>query len=329
MKTFTQPGWAWRGTIGACVTLAMAAALAACGSSGSNSASGTNSGSGGKTTSNLPSGQPGKGKPPITMGDKNFEEQYLLGYLYSDALQAKGYTVTLKPNIGSSEIIDKALTSGQIDMYPEYTGVIYQVIAGHTDNPMTAQQTYNVSQQFEQGRGFSLLQPTPFQDADGVASTKGYASQHHLKTIADLKNVGPFTYGGPPENATRLQGVVGLQQDYGLSLKFVPLTSGSQYQALDAGQVNTIAIFTTDGQLLSGKYAVLTDTKHIFGFQQVAPVVKTSLVQSEGPAFKQILDAVSAKLTFPAMQQMNGAVVSAHQDPATVAKQFLDANGLG
>lgn len=74
---------------------------------------------------------------------------------------------------------------------------------------------------------------------------------------------------------------------------------------------------------------MLTDTKHIFGFQQVAPVVKTSLVQSEGPAFKQILDAVSAKLTFPAMQQMNGAVVSAHQDPATVAKQFLDANGLG
>jgi len=312
----------------------MALTLAACGSSGSNSASsnssGSGSGTGNKTTNSLPSGQPGKGKPPITIGDKNFEEEYLLGFLYTDALQSKGYTVNLKPNISSSEIIDKSLTSGQIDMYPEYTGVIYQVIAGHTDNPITKQQTYDTSQKFEQARGFTLLQPTPFQDADGVATTKLYAAQHHLKTIADLKNVGPFTYGGPPENATRLQGVLGLQQDYGLSnLKFVPLTAGSQYQALDAGQVNTIAIFTTEGQLLSGKYAVLTDTKRIFGFQQEAPVVKASLLQSEGPAFSQILNAVSAKLTFEAIQQMNSAVVIAHQDPATVAKQFLDANGLG
>ncbi len=330
MKASTQKGR--RGAIGACLVVAMAATLAACGSSGNKSSSGASGAktSSGANTSNLPSGQPGKGKPPITMGDKNFEEEYLLGYLYTDALQSKGYTVTLKPNIGSSEIIDKALTSGQIDMYPEYDGVIYQVIAGHTDNPISAKQTYDTSQKFEQARGFTLLQPTPFQDADGVATTHAYATQHHLKTIADLKGVGPFTYGGPPENATRLQGVLGLQQDYGLTnLKFVPLTAGSQYQALDAGQVNSIAIFTTDGQLSTGKYAVLDDTKHIFGFQQVAPVVKTSLISSEGPAFAQILNAVSAKLTFPAIQQMNSAVVIAHQDPATVAKKFLDANGLG
>ncbi|MDQ6839799.1 MAG: hypothetical protein M3137_16105 [Actinomycetota bacterium] len=325
MKAITRTGKRRTGAIGACMAVALAGSLAACGSSTKTSTT-----KGGNITSALPAGQPGAGKPPITMGDKNFEEQYILGFLYTGALQSKGYTVNLKPSIGSSEIIDKALTSGQIDMYPEYTGVIYQVLAGHTDNPPTAQVTYDVSQKFEQSRGFTLLKQTPFQDADGVATAKPYAAQHHLKTIDDLKNVGPFSYGGPPENLNRLQGVLGLQQEYGLSnLKFVPLTSGSQYQALDAGQVNSIAIFTTDGQLLSGKYAVLDDTKHIFGFQNVAPLVKNSLLQSEGPAFNQILDAVSAKLTFPAIQQMNSAVVIAHQSPQTVAKQFLDANGLG
>ena len=93
-----------------------------------------------------------------------------------------------------------------------------------------------------------------------------------LKTIDDLKKLSSFTYLGPPENATRYQGVVGLKQAYGLNnFTFKPLKTGSQYTALDNGQADTIAIFTTDAALASGKYTVLTDTKGIFGFQQVAP----------------------------------------------------------
>ena len=78
---------------------------------------------------------PGKGKPPITIGDKNFTEEFILGDLYAQALRAKGFTVNLKPNIGSSELTDKALRAGQIDMYPEYTGVILSVLAMQTRRP--------------------------------------------------------------------------------------------------------------------------------------------------------------------------------------------------
>ncbi|MGH9062070.1 MAG: glycine betaine ABC transporter substrate-binding protein, partial [Acidimicrobiales bacterium] len=80
--------------------------------------------------------------------------------------------------------------------------------------------------------------------------------------------------------------------------------------------------------LLGGKYAVLTDPKGIFGYQQVAPVVSNKLLTAEGPAFQQILNAVTAKLTTPAIQQMNLAVAVNQQNPATVASQFLAANGL-
>ncbi len=314
-------------TASVCVVAVLAITLAACGSSSKKTS--TNSGSSSGSGSNLPAGQPGKGRPAITLGDKNFEEEYVLGYLYQQALQAKGYTVNLKPNIGSSELIDKSLTSGQIDMYPEYTGVIYTELANLGDQPQSAAITYQGAKKWENGRGFTVLLPTPFQDADGVATTKAYASQHNLKTIGDLKNVGSFTYGGPPENGTRFQGVVGLKQAYGLNnVQFVPLPIGTQYQALDAGKVNSIAIFTTDPELASGKYAVLTDTKGIFGFQQVVPVVKTSVLNAEGPAFTQILNAVSSKLTTQAIISMNAAVALNKQDPATVAKQFLQANGL-
>jgi osmoprotectant transport system substrate-binding protein len=317
--------------VGAGMAVAAIAALTACSSSGSNNSGGSGGGGGGSTggSGSGGGGLPGTGKPPIVMGDKNFAEQYLLGALYQQALQAKGYKVTLKGNIGSSTVIDKALTSGKIQWYPEYTGVIYTELAHLGDRPKSAKVTYEGAKQWESKRGFAMLNPTPFQDADGIATLKPYANKYHLKTIADLKNIPHFTYGGPPENKTRYQGVVGLNQAYGLhNFTFLPLQIGAQYQALDQGKVNTIAIFTTDGQLASGKYSVLTDTKGIFGYQQVAPVVKKSLLTAEGPAFAQTLNKVSSLLTIPAIVSMNKAVQIDQKNPATVAKQFLQANHL-
>ncbi len=307
------------------VAVVTAATLAACSSSGGSSAGSSGGSSATKSSASLP----GKGKPTFVMGDKNFAEEYLLGDLYQQALQAKGYTVTLKPNLGSSEIADAALQSGKIDGLPEYTGVIYTELAKLGDQPKTAAITLAGATSYEKKRGVSVLAPTPFQDKDGVAVTKAYATQHQLKTIADLSKVGSFTYGGPPENRTRFQGVVGLKQAYGLNkIQFEPLTIGAQYAALDDNKVNSIAVFTTDGQLASGKYAVLTDTKAIFGFQQVVPIIKTSKLQQMGPAFTQTLNKVDSLLTTPAIIALNKAVQIQKQDPAKVAKAFLQANHL-
>jgi len=329
MNSFSRSGRMF-GTVAA---VGLALTLAACGGgsgNSGNSAGGSSSkGSGGSSGSAAPSGQPGKGKPAIVMGDKNFSEEYLLGELYSQALRARGYTVKLKGNIGSSTTINAALQSGKIDMYPEYTGVIYTVLAGHPDNPTSAEETLKGATAYENKHGFAVLNPTPFQDADGLATTKAYASKNKLKTIGDLKKVGAFSYAGPPENATRYQGVVGLKKAYGLTqVQFKPVPIGSQYQALDQGKTDTIAIFTTDGQLASGKYAVLTDTKGIFGFQQVVPVVKKSVLAKEGPAFKQTLNAVSKLLTTDAIVAMNKAVQIDQKDPGAVAKAFLQANHM-
>jgi osmoprotectant transport system substrate-binding protein len=123
---------------------AIALGVTACG--GGNS---TSSGGGSGTTAGTNTQQqPGKGKPAVTMGAKNFTEQFILGELYAQALRAKGWTVNLKSNIGSTEVTDKALTSGKIDFYPEYTGTILSVVKGQTALPRDAQQTYNEAQKF-------------------------------------------------------------------------------------------------------------------------------------------------------------------------------------
>ncbi len=87
-------------------------------------------------------------------------------------------------------------------------------------------------------------------------------------------------------------------------------------------------MFTTDGQLLGGKFKLLADPKHVFGFQNVAPIVKKSVLSAEGPAFEETINKVSKLLTIPAIQQMNKAVSVEKQAPKAVAEQFLKANSV-
>ncbi len=321
--------------LGFAIALSTAIALTACGSSSSSSGNSSSSGSASTQTKSPPSTGasatgPGKGKPAITIGDKNFTEEYILGELYAQALRAKGYTVTVKKSIGSSEIIDKALTSGQIQMYPEYVGTILSVLAAKNNPPSSEAATYAAAKSFEGKRGFTLLAATPYYNANSLATLPAFAQKHHLTTISDLKKIGTFSYADTPENLTRLQGVAGLKKVYGLTkLKFVPLSIGLQYPALEKGNVQTADVFSTDAQLSQTKLTILTDDKHIFGFQNVAPVLSEKLLKAEGPAFAQILNAVSAKLTIPAIRTMNAAVDLNKDDPAAVAGTFLKANKLG
>ena len=267
-------------------------------------------------------------KPTVTIGTKNFTEQYVLGQLYKQALQAKGYKVVYKENIGSSELIDAALKSGKIDFYPEYTGVIVTDLAKQSF-PKSAEATYRAAKTWEEGRGNTLLDRTPFTDQDSFTMLKTTADKLGVTSIGDMKKVKSFSYAGFPECRTRITCLLGLKQVYGLTqVKFVPLASISVYTLLDQGKVTAGDGFTTDPQLQTGKYVTLEDTKHIFGFQNVAPVVSKKLADAGGSDLEDTVNAVSAKLTTAAIAAMNKAVGVDKKSPAAVAKQFLQANGL-
>jgi osmoprotectant transport system substrate-binding protein len=266
----------------------------------------------------------------VVLGTKNFPEEFILGELYKQALQAKGFSVSYKENIGSTELIQTSLTSGKINMYPEYTGVIVQDVFGRKNSPNTALKTYTLAKRLEAGKGFTLLAKTPFYDTDVLAVTNATARKYGLKSIGDLKKVGSFKLGGLPECKTRNTCFLGYTKQYGLAkASFVPLAGISAYAALDAGKVLAADVFSTDPPLgKNSKYTVLADPKHVTGFQNVAPIVKTSLVKALGSKFTKTVNAVSAKLTLPAIVAMNKAVEVDKQSPATVAKAFLKANGL-
>jgi osmoprotectant transport system substrate-binding protein len=208
--------------------------------------------------------------------------------------------------------------------------VIVQDVFHHKLSAKTGQATYLLAKQLEAAKGYTVLKPTPFFDTDVVAVTNATAKKYGLKSIGDLKKVGAFKLGGFPECKTRNTCFVGYTTQYGLTkASFLPLAGISAYAALDAGKVLAADVFSTDPPLGKGsKYTVLSDPKHVTGFQNVSPIVKTSVATSLGAKFTATVNAVSAKLSQNAIVAMNKAVIVDKQSAAKVAKAFLKANGL-
>jgi osmoprotectant transport system substrate-binding protein len=273
---------------------------------------------------------PGEGKPTVTIGTKDFTEEFILGELYTQALEAQGYTVDLKSNIGSTEIIDQALQSGEIDGYPEYTGVAVAVSAGQDIIPESAEETFDLAKEFYESRGQAVSEATPFFDVDAIAVTKETAEAEGLTTVADLEKLGSFTVGARPEFRDRYQGFRGMQEVYGLTdAEFKQLAFGLQYQALDTGDIDAANVFTTDAQLSTGKYTVLEDPEGVFGFQNVIFVIdQAKLEELGGDDFMNVINEVSALLTNDASTARNAAGDIDKQEPADVARELLAANGL-
>ncbi|OON82983.1 hypothetical protein B1H18_00565 [Streptomyces tsukubensis] len=267
------------------------------------------------------------GRPTVVIGAKQFTEQWIIGELYKQALTDAGYDVELKSNIGSTNIIDGALTSGQIDLYPEYTGVILQVLAEAKSVPTNAADTFNEAKKFQETRGLTLLKPTPFQNRNAVAVKPAFAKEHGLKTISDLKKAGHVVFGEYPDNLEGALGYHDMVKSYGLNdTELKTLNIGLQYTALDHGQVDAADVFTTDPQLAKGGYKILEDTKGYYGFQNVAPVVHRDVLKEQGPGFAKVLNRVDALLTDQAVREMNRAVDTVRLAPSEVADRFLRAN---
>jgi osmoprotectant transport system substrate-binding protein len=271
---------------------------------------------------------PGSGKPAVTIGTKNFTEELILGQLYAQALRAKGYTVTVKPNIGDSEAVAGEMAAGRVSGYPEYTGTILSVLAKDSRRPASAAQAYARAAAYERGKGVELLAMAPAEDKNALVTTPAYSASHHVSSLGDLAG-SSATLAGPSEFRTRYDGLVGMKEAYGITgVNFRPVDIGKQYDALHKGQADLIAVFTTDGELSQGGYKLLGDPRQIFGFQNVTFAVRRDVARREGPEFTRTINSVSEKLSTQALRLMNAAVELDQQSPAPVARQFLAANGL-
>jgi osmoprotectant transport system substrate-binding protein len=290
-------------------------------------ATGTGTATASSTTT---SALPGAGEPVITVGDKNYTEQFVLGQLYLQALRAEGFTVNINQNIGPTSVTVQALSTGSLSIYPEYLSVFNTAIAGYRHDFRTQLDAYQAGQHYALRHSLQLLAPTPFSDTDAIAVTDAYAADNHLHSITDLRRVAEtLTLGGPVQFQQGTPGLPGLNDVYGVSpAAFTATSVGGQYSALNTGLVQAADVNSTDGQLASGDYMLLRDPRALFGWGNVVPVVSARALTTEGPDFAPTIERVDDALTTSAMRELNQAVDIAHEDPAVVARQFLETHGL-
>jgi osmoprotectant transport system substrate-binding protein len=203
-------------------------------------------------------------------------------------------------------------------------------VAGYRRTTASSRRAYANAEVYAQAHGLELLPPTPFSDTEGIAVTGAYAKANHLTTLEDLRRVAPtLTLGAPPEFQQSPTGLTAVEQAYGFTpAALKSLDIGAQYQALDQGTVQAAYVTTTDGQLYNRGYRLLQDPRAVFGIGNVVPVVSQKVLAAEGPAFQETIDDVSALLSMREIRSLNSDVDVYNQDPAVVAKQFLQANGL-
>ena len=312
--------------------IAAAAVLAACGSSSSDK---TTSSAGGAQTTAASSGtiQPrasNKGKT-VVIGSKNFTEEFILGQVYAQALKAAGYNVKTQLNLGSEQIAFKAVKSGQVDAYPEYTGTALTSFFGEkaTQVPHDEQQAYEQAKAGFAKSNLTALPPTPFTDSNGVAMLKAKAQKLGITKLSDLTSKGSsLTFYGAPECRQRPDCLLGLQQVYKVHFKkFVPVDPSLRHKVLDSGQADTSIVFTTDGQLAQGKELLLQDDKHLFPPYNATLVFKDATLKKLGPDAEKTVALVQKGLTTQAMQELNSRVDIDKQTPAAVAKEYLKESG--
>jgi osmoprotectant transport system substrate-binding protein len=280
-------------------------------------------------------GDGGESGPTITVGSKNFTEQYILGELYAQTLQANGFTAEKKLDLGSEQIADKALQNGQIDMYPEYTGTALVAIHGYEgENPPTPKATYQKARELYAKRepADTMLTPAPFNNTYGIFVRKQVAEQQNLTTLADLADASPeLTFVSFSEFQNRVDGYPNMQKNYpGLDfgdVKIVNSIGGPIYQGVLQGEGDVGVGFTTDGQLASDELVVMKDPKSIWPFYYPAPVVRSDVLQ-KNPKMKEVLNRVSASLDAKTMRQLNAQVDIEQKDPDEVAAEFLQKKGI-
>ena len=279
-------------------------------------------------------GGSGQSKGEITVGSKNFTEQVILGELYSQALEADGYTVNKKLDLGNVTVLDKALQSGEIDMYPEYTGTALVTALGYEGEQFdTPKATYDKTEELYEKRdpAATMLEQASFNNTYGIAVRKDVADEYGLKTLEDLVEASPnLVLASFSEFQQREDGFPNIKESYSnTDFQEIKVVNdlGLRYQALRQGDADVAIGFTTDGQLRSDDLTVVEDQKNIWPFYHPAPVIKQEFLNNnEGVA--GVINPVTESLDLETMQTLNGRVDLDNEDPSAVAEDHLREAGL-
>ncbi|MEA2486542.1 MAG: osmoprotectant transport system substrate-binding protein [Actinomycetota bacterium] len=285
--------------------------------------------SGGDNNTKGAAGSSSGTKPSLTVGvSAAFPENQIVAEMYAQVLENAGYKVTTQEDIQSREVSDPALDSGKIDIKPEYLASELLFLDPNAKASGDPQNNADLLKPLLAQKGLDLLTPSAAQDQNAFVTTSDLASKDNLSTVSDLASVASgLTLGGPPECPKRPYCAIGLKKTYGVTFgDFKALSSGTLVaQALQSGDIDVGLLFSTDPTISADNFVLLQDDKGLQSAENITPVVRHDVDTSE---VADLLNGVSATLTTDNITGLIAKVALQHQDPAAVAKLFLQDNGL-
>ena len=293
--------------------ITLPAGLAACSSNGAASAGSAGAGTASGT---------------ITVGSKDFTEGEILSELYALALEKAGFTVNRKFDISSS-VVHTALTSGDIDLYPEYTGTALLSILKQPVETDPQKVYDTVKEEYKKEFDLEVLNQAEAADSQGLVITTKAAKQYGIKTISDLQqHAAELRFASQGEFDEREDGLPALEKTYGaFDWKSSRVYDNSlKYVVLKNDEADVAPAYTTEGQLTdTDTYTLLEDDKKVWPPYNVIPVVRGSVLE-EHPEIADALNAVSAKLTTAELTKLNAEVDLDKEDYEDVAEDYFEDN---
>ena len=273
--------------------------------------------------------RPARAAPRIRIGSKNFTEQLVVAELFAQGLEGAGAQVERRVNLGGTAIAHRALTTGEIDLYPEYTGTGLGVVLKQPPEGTPEEVLAKVRAGYAP-LGLTWLDPSGIDNGNALLVLPRTAQRLGLATLSDLARAAPqLTLAAGNEFADRADGLPGLRRVYGMEFRrfrqFAAL--GLRYAALQHGQADVVNAYATDWQIAVGGYTVMRDDRHLWPPYQLAAVVRDEALR-DWPALAAPLLAIGAKLDNPVMQELNRQVDQDGEEPREVAARFLRQRGL-
>jgi osmoprotectant transport system substrate-binding protein len=260
----------------------------------------------------VPGGSPGAsaaGRPHLTVGGKLDTEAQLLTKIYVLLLRHAGFDVTEKAKLGTNDIVHNAITSGQIDLYPEFTATgLARLNLKSTGND---QKDYDlVKTGYERRFRITWLAFSPLNDTYGICTTAARAGQLGTK-ISQLAPVAPkLTVASPPDGTTDPNVLPGMKAAYGFTFwKVTVLDEALTFPAVQQGKADVNVCYTTNALIAKNHFALLDDDRHLFPIYHPAPIVRDDTLK-RAPEIAGTLNALAPKLTTEASQQLQLQVVS-------------------
>jgi len=267
----------------------------------------------------------------LTISSKNFTEEFILAEIYAQALEAAGYNIRKRLDIGPEKVAYRALRSGRIDAYPEYTGTALTTFFGVRTHeiPKDEQEAYDKARASFAEVGLTALPPTPFTDSNAVGMTQARAQELGIERISDLKRqASRLTLSGSDECRRRTDCKLGLEQVYGLRFKrYIVTDLADRHSVLTGGRADVSIVFSTDGQIAADDLLVLEDDRKLFPPYNVSLVVNDKAAEAAGPDLPKVVAQVQQDLSTKVMQELNSRVDLDKEKPAAVARAYLEQFG--